>query len=452
MTRKGWILSGCAVAIVIAAGAFFFFSKGKQPVSFRTAAVEQGDLKVQVTATGSLNSFLTVQVGTQVSGTVARLFVDFNSRVKKGQIVALLDTMLLHAAVVDARASLVKADAQLTLSAQNCARTRALFAKGLVAEADLDAAVSDSASSASAKASARAALDRAKINLNYATITSPITGVVINRAVDVGQTVAASFNTPTIFTIADDLTKMQVQASIDEADIGQVKVGQAASFTVDAYPTRTFAGTVSQIRLQPTTVQNVVSYTVMVDVDNKDMALLPGMTANITIDVQKAENVLKVPAAALKFIPPMAQGGAWKKRTSTGADSGRAGRQWSGAPRDTGAQRSHGGGWGATGAGDTTQQRHGQWVSAGAGDTAHGHGQWKGQAGEDMGHVFVLVEGKPKFVKVKTGLSNGGFTAVEGDLQVGQQVIVGVLNAANKAPAQAVPLTGGGAPGMGRRF
>ena len=444
MTTKGWILTGCAAAIVLAAGAFFFFSKGKQPVSFRTAAVEQGDLKVQVTATGSLNSFLTVQVGTQVSGTVARLFVDFNSRVKKGQIVALLDTMLLHASVVDARASLFKTEAQMNLSAQNCTRTRALFAKGLVAQADLDAAISDSAGAAASLSSARAALDRAKINLNYATIVSPITGVVINRAVDVGQTVAASFNTPTIFTIADDLTKMQVQASIDEADIGQVKTGQAASFTVDAYPTRTFAGTVSQIRLQPTTVQNVVSYTVMVDVDNKDMALLPGMTANITIDVQKAENVLKVPAAALKFMPPMAQGGKWKKRSATGGDTARAGRQSSGAPRDTGAQRSHGGGWGAAGASDTAQRRHGQWASAGAGDTTQrAQGQWKNQAGEDMGHVFVLVEGKPKFVRVKTGLSNGGFTAVEGDLQPGQQVIVGVLNPNNKAPAQAVPLTGG---------
>ncbi len=444
MTTKGWIIAGCSAALVLAVGAFFFFSKGKQPVVFRTAPVTRGDLTVQVTATGSLNSFLTVQVGTQVSGTVARLFADFNSRVKKGQVVALLDTMLLHAEVVDARASLLKAEAQLTLSAQNCTRTRALFAKGLVAQADLDAAVSDSASSASSLGSARAALDRAKINLNYATIVSPITGVVINRNVDVGQTVAASFNTPTIFTIADDLTKMQVQASIDEADIGQVKVGQTGKFTVDAYPTRTFAGVVSQIRLQPTTVQNVVTYTVMIDVDNKDMALLPGMTANVTIDVQKAENVLTVPAAALKFAPPAAQGGTWKKRGPAAGDSSRAGRQWpGGAARDTGAQ--------ARRAGDTTQRRHGQWASAGAGDTAQrGHGQWKGQAGEDMGHVFVLVEGKPKFVKVKIGLSNGGFTAVEGDIQAGDQVIVGVLS--NKAPAQAVPLTGGGPPGMGRRF
>jgi HlyD family secretion protein len=449
MTTKGWIIAGCIAALVCAAGAFFFFSKGKHPVAYRTAAVERGDLTVQVTATGSLNSFLTVQVGTQVSGTVARLFADYNSRVKKGQVIALLDTMLLHADVIDARASLVKAEAQFRLSAQNCMRTRALFAKGLVAQADLDSGISDSASAASARASAKAALDRAIINLNYATITSPITGVVINRNVDVGQTVAASFNTPTIFTIADDLSKMQVQASIDEADIGQVKVGQVANFTVDAYPTRMFSGIVSQIRLQPTTVQNVVTYTVMIDVDNKDMALLPGMTANVTIDVQKAANVLTVPAAALKFAPPTAQADAWKGRGAATGDSSRAGRQWAGALHDTGAQGHRGGAWGGAGPGDTAQRRHGSWASAGVADTAHGRGQWKGTS-EDRGHVFVLAEGKPKFVRVTTGLSNGGFTAVEGDIQAGDQVIVGILS--NRGPAQTVPLTGGGPPGMGRRF
>jgi HlyD family secretion protein len=449
MSKKGWLIL-VIVAVVAGAGVFFFLSHKSAPVTYRTAAVTRGDLSVQVTATGTLNPFLTVQVGTQVSGTVAKLYADFNSRVKKGQIVALLDTLLLHSAVVDARATLYKAQAQMILSTQTTLRTRALFAKGLVAQADLDQAVSDSASSSAALNSARAGLDRAKINLDYATITSPITGVVINRAVDVGQTVAASFNTPTIFTIADDLSRMQVQASIDEADIGQVKVGQTATFTVDAFSTRTFTGTVSQIRLQPTTVQNVVTYTVMIDVDNKDMALLPGMTANVTVDVQKAQNVLIVPAAALKFMPPSASSQKWRKRAAGGDSSAHAaGRQWSGAARDTGSQQ-HGGG--ATGAGDTTRRMHGAWAAGGAGDTAHqqGRGQWKNQAGEDMGHVFMLVEGKPKFVRVKTGLSNGGFTAVEGDLQPGDLLIVGVLSAGNK-PTTTVPLTGGGAPGM-RRF
>jgi HlyD family secretion protein len=443
MLKKVWVWVVVVLVLAIGAGGFALLRK-KPAVTYRTAEVERGDLKVQVTATGSLNSFLTVQVGTQVSGTVSKLFADFNSRVRKGQIVALLDTTLLFAALQDAKASLEKATAQMMLTKHNCERSRGLFAKGLVAQADLDQAISDSAAAASDLSSARAQVDRAKINLNYATIYSPINGVVIARNVDVGQTVASSFNTPTLFTISDDLTKMQVQASIDEADIGQVKVGQTVAFTVDAYPSRTFQGTVSQIRLSPTTVQNVVSYTVMVDLDNKDMALLPGMTANVTIDVQTAENVLKVPAAALKFIPPMAEGGAsaWKRHGGAGKDTARS---------DT-TQHHHGAAWGA--AGDTSQKRHGQWAAAAAGDTSqHQHGQWKKQAGEDAGHVFVLVEGKPKFVRVKTGLSNGGFTAVEGDLQPGQQVIVGVMNAGNKATAQAVPLTGGGAPpGMGRRF
>jgi HlyD family secretion protein len=422
MSKKWWIAIIVAAAVVVCAGVFMAVSHRKAPEQWRTAAVQRGDLTVQVTATGTVNPYTTVLVGTQVSGTVAKLFADYNSRVKKGQLVALLDTTLLFASVMDARASLGKAEAQKNLTNQNCSRTRALFAKGLVAQADLDQAISDSASAAATMSSARAQLDRAKINLAYARIISPITGVVIARNVDVGQTVAASFNTPTIFTIADDLSKMQVQSSIDEADIGQVKVGQAATFTVDAYPSRTFSGTVAQIRLSPTTVQNVVSYTVMIDVDNTDMALLPGMTANITVNIQKAENVLMVSSAALKFTPPMAQVGKGKKRGAAAGDSTRAGRQWSGTPGDTGAKRQHGAGFGGTTASDTTQR----------------------------GHVFILVEGKPKFVRVKTGLSNGGFTAVEGDLQAGQQVIVGVLTDKNKSPA-AVPLTGG-APGMGRRF
>jgi HlyD family secretion protein len=437
MSRKGWILTAAAGAVIAGTISVFLVSKGNSPEVFRTAAVTRGDLTVQVTATGTLNPFVTVQVGTQVSGTVAKLFADFNSRVRKGQIVALLDTTLLNAAVVDARASMVKAGAQAKLSAQICVRTGALFAKGLVAQADLDQALSDSATTAAGLSSARAQLDRAKINLRYATIVSPITGVVINRAVDVGQTVAASFNTPTIFTIADDLAKMQVQAGIDEADIGQVKTGQTATFTVDAFPSRAFTGTVSQVRLQPTTVQNVVSYTVMIDVDNKDMALLPGMTANVTIDVQRAQNVLMVPAAALKFAPPAAKGDKAKRHGAMGADSARPAGKGSRTPGDTGAQAQHGRQWSQAGPGDTTQR---------------GRGQWKNRAGEDMGRVFLLAQGKPKFVKVKTGLSNGGFTAVEGDLQPGDSVIVGVLTTANKAPGQAVPLTGGAPPGMGRRF
>jgi HlyD family secretion protein len=417
MSIKGWAVTAIAAAIVIGAGVYFVLSKEKPATQWRTAAVERGDLTVQVTASGTLNPHTNVLVGTQVSGTVSRLFADYNSKVKKGQVIALLDSTLLFASVKDARASLGKAEAQMNLTSQNCLRTRALFGKGLVAQADLDQAISDSASAAATLSSARAQLDRAKINLKYATIVSPITGVVIGRNVDVGQTVAASFNTPTLFTISDDLAKMQVQASIDEADIGQVVVGQTATFTVDAFPARTFKGTVSQIRLQPTTVQNVVTYTVMIDVDNTDMALLPGMTANITIEVQKAINVLTVPAAALKFTPPISPNGKGRRQGTGMRDSTRAG------------------GW------------------HGSRDTSQARGQWKkGEAGQDRSRVFVLTDGKPVRVPVKTGLSNGGTTAVEGELQPGQLVIVGVASTdKNKTTVQQSSPFGGGPPGMGRR-
>jgi HlyD family secretion protein len=394
MGRKFLVWTIAVLVLAVGAGCFLFLKK-KPEVAYRTAVVERGDIAVQVTASGTVNPHTNVLVGTQVSGTVAKLFVDFNSRVKKGQVVALLDTTMLFAAVQDARATLGKAEAMSNLSKGNCLRTRALFGKGLVAQAELDQAISDSASAAATLSSARAQLDRAKINLRYATIVSPIEGIVIGRNVDVGQTVAASFNTPTLFTISDDLAKMQVLASIDEADIGQVLVGQTATFTVDAFPARTFKGTVSQIRLQPTTVQNVVTYTVMIDVDNADMALLPGMTANITVEVQKAVNVLTVPAAALKFALPSTIGGKGRKTQGAGMrDSVRSGT--------------------SRGVGDTSLARSTQLK--------------KGEAGKDRGRVFVLTEGKPVRVSVKTGLSNGGFTAIEGELQPGQPVIVGVMS------------------------
>jgi len=389
---------------------------GRQSATqWRTAAVEKGDLNVEVTASGIVNPHSLVQVGTQVSGTISRIFVDFNSRVKKGQLIALLDTTFLQAAVEDASATLSKAQAQETLTRRNAERTKNLFDKGLAAQADLDQAAADYEAAKAAISSARAQLDRAKINLAYATIRSPITGVVVNRNIDVGQTVAASFNTPTLFTIADDLTKMQLQASIDEADIGQVRIGQNARFTVDAYPDRSFSGTVTQVRLQPTTVQNVVSYTVMIDVDNPDLALMPGMTANITLAVQQVHDILKVPLAALKFIPPGFQG-------NTGGRGA-----WNG--RDTASKM-------ASRQPDSTNTRD----------------STKSFRKRDRTRIFILEDNKPKMVQVKTGLSDGGYVAVEGDIQAGQLVIVGLMNQNNKTTTTQQSPLGGGAPGMPRRF
>jgi HlyD family secretion protein len=331
--------------------------------------------------------------------------------VTKGQLVALLDTTFLSAAVHDASASLRKAQAQEMLSKRTAERTKELFDKGLAAQADLDQTTADFESARAALSSARAQLDRANINLAYASIRSPITGVVVNRSVDVGQTVAASFNTPTLFTIADNLTKMQVQAGIDEADIGQVKTGQNARFTVDAYPERTFSGTVTQVRLQPVTVQNVVSYTVIIDVDNPDLSLLPGMTANITITVQQAHDVLMVPLAALKVTPQGFQSKTGVRRTGGGDSAARMSRR----PDLVYAK-------------DSTRKK-------------------------DRARIFILEDNKPKLVPVKTGLSNSGYVAVEGNLQAGGQVIVGLVSQNNKtASPQQSPLGGGRTPGMPRRF
>jgi HlyD family secretion protein len=404
-----WIVVAMTLAAIIMA--VIAFLKREPTVQYRTAEVRRGDLSVEVTATGSISPRTTVQVGTQVSGTVAKLFADFNQQVKKGQVIAQLETTQLSAAVEDARANVMKASAQATLSVQTCKRTRALYAKGLVAASDLDQAVADSLSSAASLNSAQAQLDRAKINLTYATIVSPINGTVINRAVDVGQTVAASFNTPTLFTIADDLTRMQVQAGIDEADIGEIKEGQKATFTVDAYPDRTFAGVVSTIRLQPTVTQNVVTYTVIIDVQNEDKTLLPGMTANITIAVRSADSVLIVPSSALKFMPPAAPG----KGKGEAAPAVRSGQARAGG-RATGNDTS---------------------------------GQKNGMRPKDGGRVFVLADNKLRRVRVTLGLTNGENTAVTGDLAPGTLVVVGTLTSNKpKNGAQQQPFGGG----MPRRF
>jgi HlyD family secretion protein len=394
---------------------------------------------VEVTATGIVNPHTLVQVGTQVSGTIDKIYVDFNSRVKKGQLVARLDTTFLHAAVEDAEASLRKCQAQEFLSRSTSERTKALFDKGLVAQADLDQTVADYASAKANTSSAQAQLNRAKINLAYAYITSPITGMVVNRNVDVGQTVAASFNTPTLFTIADDLTKMQVQASIDEADVGQVKLGQKTQFTVDAYPDRRFEGTVTQIRLQPVTNQNVVSYTVMIDVNNPDLALMPGMTANITIAVQHASNVIKVPLAALKFSPPQANNGKGSQTWSGGRGNGSGGTQRA----DSAAMRG-----GAQTRGEGQSHAGGKQGSFAEGKRDSSTARAGKTGAERSPRIYVLENGKPVRVPVTTGLSNTGFAEVQGDVHEGQNVIVGIVNNDTKpgAPAQS-PLSG-----MPRRF
>jgi HlyD family secretion protein len=302
---KKRILIPAAVLVVLAAVYFLFFSGVEKKYDFRLDPVTRGDITMVVTATGTINAVTSVDVGTQVSGIISKLYADFNSVVKEGQVIAQIDPTFLQQAVKDAEASLERANAQFADSKRSLERTKSLYEKGLESQSNYDAATTTFESNQAALKQAQASLDRAKINLAYATIYAPISGVVINRAVNVGQTVAASFSSPTLYTIANDLRKMQVQATIDESDIGRISIGQEATFTVDAYPDDKFTGTVSQIRLAPVTIQNVVNYTVIIDVNNDQLKLMPGMTATVKIMVGSSKDVLRVSNLALRFQPPV---------------------------------------------------------------------------------------------------------------------------------------------------
>ena len=313
--KKIIIISGIIIVIVIA-GFVLFRDRGSEP-KFGTDKIIRGDIEMAVSATGTVNPVTTVLVGTQVSGTIKELYVDFNSPVKKGKIIARIDPALFEAQVnqakanlLSAKANLEKAKATLVDAKRTMDRNKELFSKNLVARSDLDTAETNyetaDASVIAAKsqvAQTEAALNLAGTNLRYTKIVSPVDGIVVSRNVDVGQTVAASFQTPTLFTIAQDLTKMQIDTSVDEADIGKIKVGQDVEFTVDAYPDITFKGRVWQIRNAPITVQNVVTYDVVINVDNPELKLKPGMTANVSIIVSIKKDVLKIPNAALRFKP-----------------------------------------------------------------------------------------------------------------------------------------------------
>ncbi len=376
MVKKLAII-GSILVVVFVILLFVFKGNGNQP-AYRTEPVTKGDIQATVTATGTVNAVITVQVGTQVSGTIKKLFVDFNSRVKKGQIIAQIDPSTFESQVLQAQANLLSAQANLDKAETTLVdakrtfdRNKELFAKNLIARSDLDTAETnyqaDKAQVSSSKAQvaqAKASLDYAKQNLAYTKILSPVDGVVISRNVDVGQTVAASFQTPTLFTIAEDLTKMQIDTNVAESDIGVVKVGQDVEFSVDAYPDTIFKGKVWQIRKAPITVQNVVTYDVVIQVPNRDFKLMPGMTANVSIIITTRHNVLRITNAALRF------------RFSDKA---------SGA----------GGGAGA------------------------------GTADKKGPVVWILENGKPKRVSVTPGISDGNYTeVVSGDLKEGQLLIV----------------------------
>ncbi|MBI3766568.1 MAG: efflux RND transporter periplasmic adaptor subunit, partial [Ignavibacteriales bacterium] len=394
--------------------------------------VSRGDIIVQVRATGTINPVQTVQVGSQVSGIISRMFVDFNSEVKKGQIIAVIDSTFLYASVKEAEANLERNQAQVNEAKRSLTRTEELFKKDLVSQADLDAAKTAYESALAQLKQTQAALDRTKVNLRYAIIRAPIDGVVISRDVDVGQTVAASLQTPKLFSIANDLKRMQVEASVDEADIGQIKEGQSVSFTVDAYPYEQFRGSVTQVRLAPVNVQNVVTYTVVIEVPNPDLKLRPGMTATVSVLVDKKENVLRVPTLALRFQPPAEVMEKLKEQknqseppqaTEQQGDSGRA------------EQLKRRGEWENRGSGDEKKQQIGE----------GGRERWRDRMVQEGGHhdsemttrrdvrkteiarVWILENGKNlKSISVHTGLNDNRYVEVTwGELKESDEIVLG---------------------------
>ncbi len=305
--KKKAIYIGSAI-VILAVGSFVFKSatKAKQTFSVETAKVERGTISNTVTATGTLEAVKTVAVGTQVSGVIEKIYVDYNSQVKKGQLLAQIDETPLLASLEQSKASVDQAEAQLKYQQATYDRYKALLGKKLIAQSDFDQVEYNYNNALASLKNARSVYEKNRINLSYARIYSPIDGIILERAVDEGQTVAASFNTPTLFSIANDLTQMRVEAKVDEADIGHLKNGQRVEFTVDAFPSRKFEGEVTEIRLQPTITSNVVTYTVVINAPNPEKILMPGMTANASFFVTEKKDIMLVSAKAVRFTPDQA--------------------------------------------------------------------------------------------------------------------------------------------------
>lgn len=314
LLKRKWAILG---VLALAVGAWLLYGvlspREDAKNRYKTQAADQGDIRQIITANGTLNPVVLVNVGTQVSGTVKSLHADFNQRVAPGQVLAELDPALFRAALAQSQASLLNAQANLTLAKAKEARARDLLAKNFISQTAMDEAAQAFEAAHAQVAQAKAQVARDSTNLRYSVIRSPISGVVVARNVDVGQTVAASFQTPTLFQIAKDLRDMQIDSSVSEADVGSIAVGHKVKFTVDAFPERNFVGKVRQIRLNPSIQQNVVTYNVVVAVDNEDGKLMPGMTAHVKILVAERKNVLRIPNAALRYKPVSSEEGTAKK-------------------------------------------------------------------------------------------------------------------------------------------
>ena len=406
------------ILAAIAAGAYYYYEKTHQPKPedlYRLDEITQGDIEQTVSANGTLNPVSLISVGTQISGIVRKLYVDFNDTVKKDQVLLELDSALSSAAITQSQSSVRNNQATVELATANEKRIRELYAQEYVSKQELDTAVQVLKSARAQLDSARGLLTRDQTNLNFTIIRSPVSGTVVNRVVDVGQTVAASFQTPTLIQIAQDLAKMQIDTSFAEADIGKIKDGQHVKFNVDAFPNRNFEGVVKQVRLNSTNTSNVVTYNVVVSVDNSDLTLLPGMTAYVNIAVANAEQSLLVPNAALRYKP--------KNDDANAADSDK-----NKEIGKSGDRKRNGGG------------------KNGAGRNGGGR---NGNKAEDLnsGKIYILKDGKPTMTRVRVGITDGRFTAITGrDLNVGDKVIVSELQADNQSK------TGGNAPRAPRMF
>lgn len=401
-----WLVLLAVLALGV--GAFFYFRHGRTAaLNFNTVAVTRGELTATVTATGTLNPVVNVTVGAQVSGRISVLNVDYNSVVKANQVIAEIDPATYQAIVEQASADLANARANLELQQVQYARSAELFAKKLISGSDFDTSLASLHSAEAMVKIKQASLSNATVNLNYCKILSPVDGVVIQRAVELGQTVASSFNTPTIFQIANDLTKMQIDANVAEADIGGVLEGQSVDFTVDAYPTRTFHGTVKQVRNSPITVNNVVTYDTVISVTNADYKLKPGMTANVAIVVAHREDALKITSATLRFRPP-----------------------------DNAVVLTN-----AVGGVVTTNESV-------AGKALHKN---KGNRGLRTVYVLAGDESAPQLkpMQIRTGITDGIFTEIAEGLNEGDKVVVGVLPNGSQNSASAPGSTPfGGMPRM----
>jgi HlyD family secretion protein len=451
-----WIFLLLVLGGAAAAGYWYFTTRNKSAVEYQVVTVTKGDLTQQVTATGQLAPVVNVQVGSQISGIIRKLFVDYNSVVKSNQIIAQVDPATYQVNVQRAEAEVANSKANLALAEVQARRAEQLFKNNLIASSDYDSTMAQLQQARAAVERDEATLQNAKVQLSYCTIYAPVDGVVISRNVDVGQTVAASFNTPTLFVIAGDLTKMQIDALVSEADIGSVATNQDVEFSVDAYPYRTFHGKVSQVRYGAITNQNVINYDCVIEVNNSDLKLLPGMTANVSIITAERGNILKIPNAALRFRPPEVVTAENKTNLQAlaaaqkGADGGGGMRgAGSGGGGGGGGMRGGGGGPGmgmAGGGGGGMGERRGP-----GGGSEMGGRRARGE--KQSNRTVYLLSGNPRNpasvkitpAQVRVGISDGISTEVLDGLQEGAQIVTGMLSTdtANRA---GTPSPFGGGP------